>query len=82
MSTLEIFECGVPDTCSKGGEHQWDGPWEEHRRGCHHCEDAYNPDPACMVCKGDPNWSRVSGGTSTCSKCGVDALSHGMWNGP
>jgi hypothetical protein len=81
MSGTAFFSCGG-DKCPEGGEHVWDGPTKVFTRGCVHCEGEAEPDPNCKRCKGDPDWSYVSGEAATCSKCGLDAMSHSLMNGP
>lgn len=58
----------VKNTCPKGGEHSWDGPWKELDADCN-C--GKNPD--CRKCGGAGFYA--NGGTCTCSKCGIDAHS-------
>ncbi len=50
----------------KDGEHDWSGPMIYFAPGGGTTEEK---EEAC-------------GGAATCSKCGVDAMSHSMWYGP
>jgi hypothetical protein len=82
-----VFICGGQG-CPKGGEHVWDGPGIEENSACAHCygtgkvhDNALQPtDETCPRCKGDG----IGGGFSaaTCSKCGIDAITDSIWNGP
>jgi len=75
----DIFVCGGAQ-CSGGGQHEWDGPARQFVSGCILCLGEPTPegqDP-CRRCKGDPDWSYVSGESATCSKCGLDAMSYDM----
>ncbi len=68
-----VFTCG--GDCSKGGDHSWDGPGVIWTMACPACADVVTED--CARCK---NTREVpSGGAATCSKCGLDAMSHSMW---
>jgi len=73
--------------CPKGGEHSWDGPGIEWTHPCATCngtgtvDDLADPiggviECVCPRCKGDGKGG--GGGAATCSKCGLDALSHTM----
>jgi hypothetical protein len=84
---IGIFLCGGKG-CPKGGDHQWDGPGIEWKNPCASCvgtgkrmTDAGEfTDEVCARCKGDGEGG--GGGAATCSKCGLDAMSDAMWNGP
>lgn len=69
--TLQFFQCG--GSCPGGGEHVWDGPEQTFTSICASCE-GVPLDPPCSRCKGQPEY--ISGSAATCSKCGLDAMSH------
>jgi len=77
---ISVFSCGVSNQCPKGGDHQWDGEGVDFKSECSKCSELPEPDPNCKTCQGTGEW--VSGGATTCSKCGVDSMSHALWNGP
>lgn len=79
MAELSYFSCGGP-RCPKGGEHVWDGPEIEFKQKCPKCEGLPRPSPECRTCGGTGEW--VCGGSVTCSKCGLDAMSHDLLNAP
>lgn len=72
MEQLSLFQCGGPK-CPAGGEHVWDGPEAVFTSICAWCE-GQPLSPPCARCKGEPEY--VSGSAATCSKCGLDAMSH------
>lgn len=57
-SAPPIDDTPLPD-CSKGGQHEWDGPWKELEADCD-C----GKNPACERCSGAGFYS--IGGTCTC----------------
>jgi hypothetical protein len=61
-------------------DHAWDGPVVEFKQECSSCAELPKPDPQCKVCKGTGMW--VCGEAVTCSKCGLDAMSHSLMTGP
>ena len=74
---MDVFTCGG-DECPKGGKHSWDGEGIIFMRPCPSCD---NPCPGdCDRCQ---NAREIpSGGSATCSKCGLDAMTHSMMNAP
>lgn len=73
---MTFFACG--GGCPKGGDHSWDGPGVIWTMPCPDCADVTEGD--CKRCK---NKREVpSGGAATCSKCGLDAMTHSMMNAP
>jgi hypothetical protein len=83
-----FFSCGVTDVCPKGGAHQWDGPEKTWTDSCASCygegkkldAEGNATDETCRLCKGSGRG--CSGSSATCSKCGVDAMSHSLWTDP
>jgi hypothetical protein len=65
---VQVFECGG-DKCSRGGEHQWDGPEKTWTNPCARCDGA-----GCERCGGTGDGG--GGSSATCSKCGLDAMTH------
>jgi hypothetical protein len=76
MTDGAFFACG--GGCPKGGDHSWDGPGIIFTRPCPDCADVVTSN--CHRCG---NTGEIpSGGSATCSKCGLDAMSDSMMNGP
>lgn len=75
MPEVTYFECGG-DKCPKGGAHQWDGEGVDFKSPCRDCEELPEPNPDCKYCHGTGEY--ISGGAATCSKCGLDAMSHSL----
>lgn len=74
---ITVFSCPPGATC----DHVWDGPGLEILSDCSKCEGTGKMDGVpCLFCDGRGTW--VSGESSTCSKCGMDAMTWSLWNGP
>lgn len=80
MGKIEVISCG-DQLCKDGKEHDMLGPTVEFTSGCSHCIGEENPNPDCKRCKGDPNWSYVSGESASCSRCGIDAMTLMLFSG-
>ncbi len=63
---VTIHTCGGFEKCKDGEPHDWNGPMIYFARGGGTTK---NPEEAC-------------GGAATCSRCGLDAMSHDLWYGP
>jgi hypothetical protein len=80
---VQVFQCGG-DKCPKGGEHIWDGPEKVWTNPCSWCEGSGKrpAEPAgeegCPRCSGTGEGG--GGSSATCSKCGLDAMSHTLMN--
>lgn len=79
---LSAFSCppGKQATC----EHVWDGPGIEILSDCRDCGGlgiiaGDGEEVLCEKCDGKGTW--VSGDSSTCSKCGMDAMTYSLWEG-
>jgi len=85
---VQIFECGG-DRCPGGGVHDWGGPEKVWTNPCASCngtgkvDDLADPiggviECDCERCKGTGDGG--GGSSATCSKCGLDAMSHTLMN--
>jgi hypothetical protein len=79
VDEVSVFMCGGVG-CPKGGDHEWDGPGKVFISPCRCTDGELEPDPSCTYCGGSGEVE--TGDSATCSKCGLDAMSHDLWNAP
>ena len=80
MEDVQIFACGAR-LCKDGKEHDDLGPTITSVSGCAFCVGEEAPDPNCRRCKGDPEWSYISGESASCSRCGMSAMDQALFGG-
>jgi hypothetical protein len=80
---ITVFSCppGNQATC----EHVWDGPEKIFFRECRDCDgigviSGDGEEVICEKCEGKGDYE--CGSSATCSKCGMDAMTWSLWNGP